>query len=147
MKKFKPLLKAAGITQGLTAKDLKELNDKYAALAKAIKELAPTLKSPKGKRGGFYGISRVKKGLKQAHPGVKIYKVYLDTGKWRYSLTKNLVGVPVERTKFIWALYKVKGEPLCQLKSVGVYEQLKGPKKYAKNSGIRWGRVRFQQCK
>ena len=45
----------------------------------------------------------------------------------------------------MWVIFKVKGEPYCQVRSMTAYENYKGGGKYKKAKGTAWGYARFQK--
>ncbi len=91
-----------------------------------------------------YQCNLAKRSIKKAYKGASIKQVY--GSNWRIS--KNSLGVPLERYHKMFVVYKVKGEPYCQVRSFTAHEPYKGGGKYQKAKGAGWGYVRFQaKCK
>ncbi len=116
----------------------------YAELAKAIEETASRWKlEPKGKK--FYGVDMLRRAVKKTFPSAKIITAYGRPGQWTYR--KTAVGLPDERTRSAYILFREKGAPYCQYWRVTVNEPYKGGGKYARADHVHLEAYRFQSCR
>lgn len=90
-----------------------------------------------------YACNLAKKSVTKHQKGAKIKAVYARD----WYISKNSLGIPIERYQSMQVLYQIKGEPYCQVRSATAHEPYKGGGKYQKAKGVGWGFVRFQKCK
>ena len=112
-------------------------------LRKTVERLAPKWKlPPKGK--GHYGTGIATKTVKRWYKGAKVLQTAGTTGDW--SISKNALGVPLYRSRFGWILFKVKGSPLCQLRTFALGEDYAGGGRYKKAKHVTFAKLRWQKC-
>ncbi|HUH03693.1 MAG TPA: hypothetical protein VML75_16980 [Kofleriaceae bacterium] len=113
-------------------------NDAYKAV---VDETAGEWKITDKKCTG-YACNLAKKSVTTHMKGAKIKAVYARD----WYISKNSLGVPLERYQSMKVVYQMKGEPFCQVRSATAHEPYKGGGKYQKAKGTGWGFVRFQKC-
>ncbi len=134
----------AALGGDLTADPFASREKALAELRVAVERLAPKWKLP-AKGQNFYGTGIAKKTVQRWYKGAKVLKTAGSSGQW--SISKNALGVPLYRSRFGWILFKVKGSPLCQLRTFALGEDYKGGGKYQKSNHITFSKLRWQNCK
>jgi hypothetical protein len=89
-----------------------------------------------------YACTLAKKSITKAIKGASVKAVYARD----WYISRNALGVILERYQDMKVVYQVKGEPHCQVRSASAHEKYKGRGKYQKAKGTGWGFVRFQKC-
>ncbi len=142
MKRVDALLAAAGakVSQDELWGDQKKNVD---ALRKAVVETAGTWKTPPAKLKN-YSSALAKEGILNWHPKAKVLTAFIGRKSWK--VHKNALGIILRRTMPGYVLFKLKEDPLCQLRSYTLTETYVGAGKFAKAAGVRLGYVRFQKC-
>lgn len=142
MKRINALLAAAGakVSQDELWGDQKKNVD---ALRKAVVETAGTWKTPPAKLKN-YSSALAKEGIVNWHPNAKVLTAFISRKSWK--VHKNRLGIILRRTMPGYVLFKLKEDPLCQLRSYTLTETYVGAGKFAKAAGVRLGYVRFQKC-
>jgi hypothetical protein len=137
---------AAGLTFLRDLSIFKPIDDAYAAFAKAITELAPTLKTPAGS-GGNPSIGLARQVITGWHSRARIKRAFMVDKSWQ--LEKGIKdrggsvqAKPVRRMSG-YILYQLPGEELCQLRSFDLRQYFTGS--WQKTEPYMHF-VRFQSC-
>jgi hypothetical protein len=142
MKRTQKLLAAAGVK---VSKD--ELwggqKKNVDALRNEVVKTAGTWKIPAAKLKN-YSSGLAKNGVLKWHPKAKVHAAFISRKSWK--IHRNRLGVILRRTMPGYVIFKLKEDPLCQLRSYTLTEQYVGAGKFAKAAGVRLGYVRFQKC-
>jgi hypothetical protein len=113
-----------------------------SALQKEMERLAPRWKFPDGTHDArIEGFAR--KGVDDWHPGGKVLKTVMDTNPWK--IHKNKLGIPLNRTRRGFVLYKMPAETLCRQQSFLYTETFDGTG-YQPSNGVRLNYARFLAC-
>ncbi|MBL8240610.1 MAG: hypothetical protein JNM66_24540 [Bryobacterales bacterium] len=113
-----------------------------AGLQKEMERLAPRWKFPDGPHDArIEGFAR--KGVDDWHPGGKVVKTVMDTEPW--NIHKNSLGVPLNRTRRGFVLYKMPDESLCRQQAFLYTEKFDGTG-YQPANGVRLNYARFLAC-
>ena len=111
-------------------------------LQKEIDRLAPRWSFPKGSKDprldGFVRIV-----VERWHPGGNVMKSVMDDESWHIS--KNKLGIPLERSRRGFVLYKMPNESLCRQHTFRYFEKFDGTG-YQPSNGVRLDYARFQSC-
>lgn len=111
-------------------------------LQKEIDRLAPLWSFPTGaKDARLDGFARI--GVDRWYAGGKVAKTVMDNETWHIS--KNRLGIPLERSRRGWVLYKMPSESLCRQQAFRYYEKFDGTG-YQPSNGVRLDYARFQSC-
>ncbi|MDH3241543.1 MAG: hypothetical protein OEO83_12855 [Alphaproteobacteria bacterium] len=142
MKRIDALLAAAGVK---VSKDelWGDQKKNVDALRKAVEQTAGKWKTPPEKLKN-YSSALAKEGVINWHPNAKVHAAFISRKSWK--IHKNALGIILRRTMPGYVLFKLKEDPLCQLRSYTLTEQYVGAGKFAKAAGVRLGYVRFQKC-
>jgi hypothetical protein len=145
---FKPAFDAAGLQGADDPALFAGQVDAMDKLRAAVEKLAPTWKLPPAKSCN-YGCDKAKTQIVKwyksaASVSISLKKTIMSTGEWH--ITKNALGIPLERSMQGYVLFQVPGEKFCQLRPFTLTETYSGAGKYQKADGVRFGFVRFQNC-
>jgi hypothetical protein len=114
-----------------------------ASLQKEIARLAPQWSFPDGPHDArIEGFAR--KGVDDWHPGGKVIKTVMDTAPW--NIHKNSLGVPLNRTRRGFVMYKMPSDTLCRQQSFLYTEKFDGTG-YQPSNGVRLNYARYLTCK
>ncbi len=139
-----PILAHAGLTRADDGGAFDKLAAHFAALEAKVRELAPSWKVPGSACAGV-ACAAARKGVAAWNTGATILRVTQDAPSWK--IAHNALGIPTHRWKSGYALLRVKGDPLCQLRSWTVSEDYAGGGRYQPASQGTLGYVRWQACK
>lgn len=138
----KEIFAAAGVA---VPGDLSELWAEHQRYLDALKVVVDATvndwKLTQGKCQG-YACGLANKAVKKGYRGAALKSTL--GGSWK--IRKNGLGIPLDRSMPITAVFQVKGEPSCQARAFTATETYKGGGKYQKASGVNWGYARFQKC-
>lgn len=130
-----------------TSSMFKKVDDKYAAFAQAILDLAPNWELPK-KKGSFGAISKAKKVVKSWHSRASIKKAFMVQTSWQLSKgvkdSKGSIHAKPHRSRAGYLLYKLPDEKVCQLRSFDLRQYWAGS---WQKTEARMKTMRFQACK
>ncbi|MCX6608122.1 MAG: hypothetical protein NTV52_31660 [Acidobacteria bacterium] len=111
-------------------------------LQKEIDLLAPRWSFPKGSKDArLDGFVRIV--VERWHPGGNVMKSVMDDEAWH--ITKNKLGIPLERSRRGFVLYKMPSESLCRQHTFRYFEKFDGTG-YQPSNGVRLDYARFQSC-
>ena len=112
-------------------------------LQSEIDRLAPRWSFPKGttKDARLDGFVRIV--VERWHPGGNVMKSVMDDEAWHIS--KNKFGIPLERSRRGFVLYKMAKESLCRQQTFSYYEKFDGTG-YQPSNGVQLNYLRFQGC-
>lgn len=140
--RHKALLDAAGVkdTSGL----LGALQPSIDALMVEVDRLAPRWKFPAGnpRDTAIEGYGR--RGVEKIYPGAAIKASVMQSAA--FSIRKNSLGVPLDRTRDGFILYKMPNEKYCRQQSFAYTEVYSGGGTYQKPDGVRLNYIRYQPC-
>lgn len=145
MKRYQAVYAAAGMTWSENPAWFVPFGRYFKEREATLRSLAKTLPMPPSGGKSLYSTAIIKKRVKKAHPGAKVKKVVMSPKGWLIS--KFPTGVPDIRRAHGHIMYKVPGEPFCQVRSFYAREKYRGGGKYQRANDVRWGYVRFQNCR
>lgn len=140
--RHKALLEAAGVTD--TSGVLGALQPSIDSLMAEVERLAPRWKFPVGnpRDTAIEGYGR--RGIAKIYPGGVIRASVMRDGA--FSIRKNALGVPLDRTRDGFILYKMPNEKFCRQQSFSYTETHAGGGTYQKPDGVRLNYIRYQPC-
>jgi len=140
--RHKALLEAAGVKD--TSGVLGALQPSIDSLMAEVDRLAPRWKFPAGSPRDAaiegYGRSAVAK----VYPGAVVKASVMQTAA--FSIRKNALGVPLDRNRDGFILYKMPNEKYCRQQSFSYTETYAGGGTYQKPNGARLNYIRYQPC-
>lgn len=139
-----PLMAQAGMNATDADALWNKLAGEYSELEAKIRELAPRWDVP-GQPCAGAGCSQARSFLGQWYRGDAILRFQHTQPGWK--ILKNDLGIPTYRERYGYALIRVPGEPLCQLRGWILSESYAGGGRYAAARDITLGHVRWQACK
>lgn len=114
-----------------------------ASLQKEMERLAPRWNFPDGPHDARIEAF-ARKGVDDWHPGGKVMKTVMDPAPW--NIHKNKLGIPLNRTRRGFVLYKMPAEMLCRQQAFLYTETFDGSG-YQPSNGVRLNYARYLVCK
>jgi hypothetical protein len=136
------LLDAAGVKDASGV--LGALQPSIDSLMAEVDRLAPRWKfpaaSPRDAAIEAYG----RRGVAKVYPAAVVKASVMQTAA--FSIRKNALGVPLDRTRDGFLLYKMPNEKYCRQQSFSYTETYSGGGTYQKPDGVRLNYIRYQPC-
>jgi hypothetical protein len=136
------LLDAAGVKD--TSGVLGALQPSIDSLMAEVDRLAPRWKFPAGnpRDAAIEGYGR--RAVAKVYPGAVVKASVMQTAA--FSIRKNALGVPLDRNRDGFLLYKMPNEKYCRQQSFSYTETYSGGGTYQKPDGVRLNYIRYQPC-
>jgi hypothetical protein len=136
------LLDAAGVKDASGI--LGALQPSIDALMAEADRLAPRWKFPAGnpRDAAIEGYGR--RAVAKVYPAAVVKASVMQTAA--FSIRKNALGVPLDRTRDGFLLYKMPNEKYCRQQSFSYTEVYSGGGTYQKPDGVRLNYIRYQPC-
>ena len=136
------LLDAAGVKDASGV--LGTLQPSIDSLMAEVDRLAPRWKFPAGNPHDAALEAFGRRGVAKEYPaGVIKASVMQDSA---FSIRKNRLGVPLDRNRDGFILYKMPNEKHCRQQSFSYTETYSGGGTYQKPNGVRLNYIRYQPC-
>lgn len=140
--RHKALLEVAGVKD--TSGVLGALQPSIDSLMAEVDRLAPRWKFPAGnpRDAAIEGYGR--RAVAKVYPGAVVRASVMQTAA--FSIRKNRLGVPLDRNRDGFILYKMPNEKYCRQQSFSYTETYSGGGTYQKPEGVRLNYIRYQPC-
>ena len=115
---------AAALQVEISDELLAPLAEKFAEVRARIDEIAASQKLPKSGKSVSYAKALAKKAVKARYPKASVKKSGMTDADW--NIKKSHVGIPLDRSRYGWVEYKVKGEKWCRVGYFKLTEQFDG---------------------
>lgn len=139
--RYKPQMEQAGLTD--VNKLMTEFDPAISGLRAEVERLAPRWQWPAtgARDAGAETLARAQ--VARQFPGAAIRATLLRDAVFK--IHKNALGIPLDRYKDGFVLYKMANEPLCRQQSFTYTETFDGTG-YQRPSGVKLNYVRFLRC-
>lgn len=139
--RYQPLFRATGVTDPSAI--MAPLQPAMDALMAEAQRLAPRWKFPAAGPHDAYPESLAKQQLAKEYPGTTLRASVMQDPVFK--IVKNRLGIPLERYKDGFILYKASNESLCRQQSFTYLEKFDGTG-YQRPAGVRLNRIRYINC-
>ena len=139
--RYQPLFAAVGVTD--TSAIMVPLQPSMDALMAEAQRLAPRWKFPAAGPHDVYPESLAKQQLAKEYPGTALKASVMRDPVFK--IVKNRLGIPLERYKGGFVLYKAANESLCRQQSFTYLEKFDGTG-YQRPAGVGLNRIRYVNC-
>jgi len=139
--RYQPLFAAVGVTD--TSAIMAPLQPSMDALMAEAQRLAPRWKFPVSGPHDAYPESLAKQQLAKEYPGATLKASVMQDPVFK--IVKNRLGIPLERYKDGFILYKASSESLCRQQSFTYLEKFDGAG-YQRPAGVGLNRIRYVNC-